>query len=325
VATGTIDFGAVYVSLISSAEQTELGTARFRQYEEKYQIFLTMAFLLLCLEIGLRERKRAMPGIMVLLLALACSAPAAAQSARALVGEGNQAYSQERFPEALEHYEEAEEREPDAPQIWFNKGDALYQQGRFAEAIDAYEQAALASRNSRLEALSKYNQGNASYQSGRMKAQMSPQDAIAEMRRGVELYHDALDADPSLDSARHNIEITKRAIEELLQLQQQQQQQGGSEEGDQDDQQQQQQQASGDDRPDQQEQEEQQQSAQQQEQEQEQQQQQRQAEQPREQEEQQAMRQAAEDPEDILNEERENRLQRQLQEAIALQPVDRDW
>ncbi len=340
VATGTIDFGDVYVNLIASAEQTELGTARFRQYEEKYQIFLTMAFLFLCLEIGLRERKRAMPVIAILLLALASSVPAVAQSARSLVGEGNRAYADKQFPEALEHYKDAESLKPDSPQIWFNKGDALYQQGKFSEAIDAYEQAAAGGRDSRLEALSKYNQGNASFQSGKTKGQANPGDAIAAMQRGVELYHDALDLDPSMDAARHNIEVTKRAIQELLQFQQQQkQQQSGSGEGGQDQQQQQQQQASGSNQQDQQDRKEQQQAGDQQQQEQEdqqqqagQQQQQEQDEQQQQaqqqgqqQEQQQAIEQAAEDPKDILNEERENRLQRQIQANVELQPVDRDW
>ena len=57
VATGAIDFGDVYLSLISGAGRTELGTETLRLYEEKFQIFLTLAFLLLCLEVVLPERR----------------------------------------------------------------------------------------------------------------------------------------------------------------------------------------------------------------------------------------------------------------------------
>ena len=59
VSTGAIDFGDVYVKLIGSADKTELGSTRLRRYEEKYQIFLAGAFLLLCVELTLRERKKA--------------------------------------------------------------------------------------------------------------------------------------------------------------------------------------------------------------------------------------------------------------------------
>ena len=85
-----------------------------------------------------------------------------AQSARQFVQQGNEAYQQEKYGDALTAYEQAAEVEPDAPGVWFNKGDALYQQGEFEKAIDAYEQAALRSQDPSLEARSKFNQGNAS-------------------------------------------------------------------------------------------------------------------------------------------------------------------
>ena len=57
VATGAIDLGDVYVKLIASAEKTELGAMQIERYEEKFQVFLGLAFLLLCLEMAVRERK----------------------------------------------------------------------------------------------------------------------------------------------------------------------------------------------------------------------------------------------------------------------------
>ncbi len=58
VATGTIDLGEVYLRLIASADKAELGTSTLTRYEEKFQILLTLAFLLLVVEMGLGERKR---------------------------------------------------------------------------------------------------------------------------------------------------------------------------------------------------------------------------------------------------------------------------
>jgi len=57
VATGAVDFGDVYAKLIAGAEQTELGSTRYRRYEEKYQIFLAIAFLLLAGEAAMKERR----------------------------------------------------------------------------------------------------------------------------------------------------------------------------------------------------------------------------------------------------------------------------
>ena len=57
VATGAIDLGDVYVKLIASAEKTDLGATQIERYEEKFQVFLGLAFLLLCGEMAVRERK----------------------------------------------------------------------------------------------------------------------------------------------------------------------------------------------------------------------------------------------------------------------------
>lgn len=58
VATGAINLDAVYINLIGEAEKRELESKTIKRYEEKYQIFLAGAFLLLCVEAALSERRR---------------------------------------------------------------------------------------------------------------------------------------------------------------------------------------------------------------------------------------------------------------------------
>ena len=58
VATGTINLDAVYANLIGEAEKRELESQTIRQYEEKYQIFLALAFVLLAVEVAVNERRR---------------------------------------------------------------------------------------------------------------------------------------------------------------------------------------------------------------------------------------------------------------------------
>jgi Ca-activated chloride channel family protein len=57
VATGTINLGEVYQDLIAGADKRELESKAMAQYEEKFQIFLAAALLLLVLEGLLGERK----------------------------------------------------------------------------------------------------------------------------------------------------------------------------------------------------------------------------------------------------------------------------
>jgi Ca-activated chloride channel family protein len=57
VATGTVDLGEVYRQLISSAGKKELREESIEKYEEKFQIFLGIAFLLLVVEAVISERR----------------------------------------------------------------------------------------------------------------------------------------------------------------------------------------------------------------------------------------------------------------------------
>lgn len=58
VATGTIDLGEVYLKLVASADKRTLESKTIKQYEEKFQIFLAVAFILLCIEMVTNERRR---------------------------------------------------------------------------------------------------------------------------------------------------------------------------------------------------------------------------------------------------------------------------
>ena len=58
VATGTIDLGEVYTTLVATAEKKELESQAIQRYEDKFQIFLAIMFVLLCAELVISERKR---------------------------------------------------------------------------------------------------------------------------------------------------------------------------------------------------------------------------------------------------------------------------
>ena len=64
VATGTMDLGDVYLRVIAAAEKKDLESKTVKLYEEKFQIFIGLALVLLCVEgaIGDRARRRAANG-----------------------------------------------------------------------------------------------------------------------------------------------------------------------------------------------------------------------------------------------------------------------
>ena len=261
------------------------------------------------------------PTVLAALLLLSLCATASAESPRSLVSKGNRDYKERKYPDALSAYEQAAQEKPESPQIWFNRGDALFRQGKFAEAAEAFEQAAVLSGDQSLEARSKFNQGNADFRLGVESAKSNSTQAIEQVERSVGHYRDALRTDPSLDDAKHNIEVARRYIEQLRQMQKQQKQQKQNDQSkdnkdqqnqDQQQQRQQQQQKEESDRQGQQE----------QPQQQKQQEQQQQAGEEKQQQQQQA---AAENAKDILREEKDNKRRRQAVSVIGVKPVDKDW
>ncbi len=58
VSTGTIDLGQVYQELIATAEKKDLESKTIKTYEEKFQIFLSLAVLLLLVEMMLPDRTK---------------------------------------------------------------------------------------------------------------------------------------------------------------------------------------------------------------------------------------------------------------------------
>ncbi len=233
VARGAVDLGEVYRRLIAAAEDRETGTRTLERLEEKYQIFLAACLLLLALEMLLRERRRPplrRGGAAGLLLAALLPAAAAAASVRGLVNEGNEAYRAEDYGEALRAYEEALQRDPGSPYAALNRANALYRGGDFTAASEAYSRAirrSLERKLPALEAAGMHNLGNALFRQAEQSAGTDPRRALELLGQAAKSYGDALRTAGASPAAAHNLEITRRFMDQLRQQAQQQPQSGG--------------------------------------------------------------------------------------------------
>ena len=162
---------------------------------------------------------------------------AIADSARQLVQSGNEAYMAGDYEKSLEQYERAAESEPDSPIILFNKGNVLYKKGAYDEAIEVFEQAAIQSiqnDNQELEAKSRFNMGNSAFQKAEILRTTDLQKSLEIYEQSAENYQAALQVNPQLFDAGHNLEMARKAANQLLseikkQEQQQQQMQDAQE------------------------------------------------------------------------------------------------
>jgi hypothetical protein len=148
------------------------------------------------------------------LLALA-AAPAPA-GARDLVGQGNRAFAKGDYRQALDAYEKASVDEPESPIILFDRGVAFYRLEDYAKAREALEQAAIKSRDLAFEAKCLYNLGNCAFQEGRRQQDSDLRKALAAFQESARRYKEALQRDPGLQDAAHNIEVARLTVKRLL-------------------------------------------------------------------------------------------------------------
>jgi len=264
----------------------------------------------------------------IALLVLALAAPVWAAGARALVEQGNEAYAEGNYEQALTAYQEAARLKPESAEIQINLGNAYVQQGDVQKALQAYGRA-LATQDEELRARALYNQGT---------ARLSMQDydgAIDALRQSLRLT-------PTDEDARYNLAYALKMKQE--QQEQEQEQQEQDQEQDQQDQEEQEQDQQEQEEQQEQDQEQQEQDQEQQDQEQQEQDQQEQEQQQPEQQEseqQQAEQQQAEettpppdeqiDPAmaaqllDQLLEEEQEELKLRMQRGTSDEDVDQDW
>jgi Ca-activated chloride channel family protein len=170
--------------------------------------------------------------LMVALLATAC-APSKAEK---LNKEGNDAFTQQAFQEALVAYQTAQIEEPELAEPYYNAANALYRQGAYADALKQMEMALGFADKEMLAQAGYYNLGNSFY---------NQQD----LQTAVDSYRESLLLNPDDEDAKYNLELALQQLQQQQQNEEEQQdqseeeqqeeeQQDQSEEGQQDEEQQ---------------------------------------------------------------------------------------
>jgi tetratricopeptide (TPR) repeat protein len=123
--------------------------------------------------------------------------------------DGNQAFTEQAYLEALELYQSAQIESPELAEPYYNAANALYRQGNYPQALEQIQMALQYIDKESLAESSFYNMGNAFFNS-------------QELETAVEAYKQALLLNPDDQDAKYNLELA-------LQQQEQDQQQEQSE------------------------------------------------------------------------------------------------
>ena len=219
----------VFRDHIATMERREVASTLERRYEERFQIPLALALLLLIVEAWMPVRRA--PGARRGWSAL--RRPARQQSAAALLivlclpllvgwfdppgdraAEGNTLYDAGKYDDAVSKYGEGLIDSPASPLLQFNLAAALYKQGKYDEAIAALTKVAAAG-DPQWVARANYNMGNAHYRLGSNAETSDPQAAIKSYDEALACYKRSMVADAADSDAKLNHEFVSRKLEEL--------------------------------------------------------------------------------------------------------------
>ena len=163
------------------------------------------------------------PALAVVAMVLCVASAASAASPRALIEDGNRLVGQNKQKEALAKYAEASVGLPESPIIAYNNGIALFRQEQYAKALEEFRKCARKTRDVKLEARARYNEGNCLYYRGVRRLKDKPSEAIETLRNAVRGYQRTLYLDPGDADAKYNIEVVRLKIKDLLDRQKEQQ------------------------------------------------------------------------------------------------------
>ena len=219
----------VFRDHIATMERREVASTLERRYEDRFQIPLAVALLLLAVEALMPRRRpsararrhwrrlrRVVGDRAATALVLLCLP--------ALVGwldppgdraaEGNRLYDAGKYDEAVGKYGEGLIDMPASPLLQFNLAAALYKQGKYDEAIAALTKV-VASGDPRWSGPGNYNMGNAEYRLGANAEASDPQAAIKDYEEALACYKRSMVADAADTDAKLNHEFVTRKLDEL--------------------------------------------------------------------------------------------------------------
>lgn len=152
--------------------------------------------------------------LIVIILILLLSTPAAYASMREQVRQGNELFSKKDWDGAIERYLNALEYPAGAAVARYNLGTAFYKKGNYDQAVEHLTKAA-AEADKTIVPRAWYNAGNAFYKKSLSLEDKDLNGAVVSMEKAIDAYQQSLIAQPKDEHARSNREAAVKQLERL--------------------------------------------------------------------------------------------------------------
>ncbi|MCD4744198.1 MAG: VWA domain-containing protein [Desulfobacteraceae bacterium] len=211
--TGDMDLNAIYSKGIrQDMEKKIIKSFKRKVFENRYQWFLLPCIILLFLEIAFSDKKKisTLPIILAVIFTFSiCNAPIchAGIGAKIRIGsdveEGIKAFEKQNFKQAEKNFIDAQLKDPDTSQHYYNIGTAAYKNQDYDSALRNFLKA-LESKDPDLKHKALYNIGNTKYRQGNLE------ESIKDFKKVIQDY-------PDDTLAQENLEFVKKKIQEQKQ------------------------------------------------------------------------------------------------------------
>ena len=149
-----------------------------------------------------------------IIIACIFQAQASASSVAGTVEKGNRLYQNQKYEDALKHYDQALSRQPDSEIKNFNAGAAQYKTKEYQKANSSFEKS-LITENKGLEAKANYNLGNSKYMLGLSKENTDLPAAVRLLEEALNNYKRTRELAPKDEDVQVNYKIVEEKLKEL--------------------------------------------------------------------------------------------------------------
>ena len=209
VGTKNMHLDRIYKQLNTMKRKELLSDKSVTVYDEKYQLFLFIAVLLLIIMVLMPIRNRTKSAVFAVLISLSSVSSLYADSAKL----ADAAFTAGDYDSAVVEYLKAVKENPD-PLLTFQLGNAYYKKGDFADAVEVYKRAMQPNISKDLLVKILYNIGNSYCKLA--DASQDPEEKVDLLGSAILSYRKVLFQVGNMQDAGFNIEFALLEREKIL-------------------------------------------------------------------------------------------------------------